>query len=85
VVSVWKTPHGIPHKISPTRSVSTWGAKNGMKKNAIIMAKDTIIVFIYLYLSLTIALTKRPRISPHKAPLDNALFQLAGTCTFHLR
>jgi hypothetical protein len=53
-------------------------AKKGMKMKHITATKDTIIVFLYPYLSLTIPLMKRPRISPIFAPLERPACHGAG-------
>ena len=48
VVRVWKTPHGIPQKISPTSKVGRFCEKKGTKMAAIIKVRAPIIVYRYL-------------------------------------
>jgi hypothetical protein len=60
----------------PIRSAG-FCAKNGMKINAIIMARAPIMVKRYPILSMMILAAYKPRISPHKAPLERPVCQAA--------
>lgn len=53
MVNVWKTPHGIPHRISPTNKCSTVCAVKKIDVNAMISVKQIMTVYLYPNLSET--------------------------------
>ena len=80
IVSVWNTPHGIPHRISATCKCTTVCAVKKIAVNAMISVRHVMTVYRYPNLSLTYPLIKSPMISPTFAPLDKPACQGAGIC-----